>query len=106
MLVEWVDACSMNRTSRHTIAFSLGLLATLGGASLAQNADDPRVRVIWPPEEAGAVANFFFSGDASVVVAQGSMDNQSVGLIVTLPELGDVLWDAQRDGYIRSKLGR
>lgn len=46
------------------------------------------------------------SEDGTKLMGTGSMDNRSVGLIVTLPEQGDVLSDAQRDGYIRSKLGR
>ncbi len=46
------------------------------------------------------------SEDGTKLMGTGRKDDRSVGLIVTLPELGDVLSDAKRDGYIRSKLGR
>ena len=54
----------------NTIAasISLGVLTALVSAGGNQ---DPRVRLVYPPEGVGHVFNFYFSGDASVVIAQG-----------------------------------
>jgi hypothetical protein len=71
MLVESVDQYAMNRTKNLSMALSLGLLAALGGAALAQGVDDPRVRAVELPYfYEGFAARLTFSGDGSTIIFQ------------------------------------
>jgi hypothetical protein len=71
----------MNKKSSLTAAFSLGLLATLGGSALAEGADDPWVETVPLPAEMGLYWNVLFSGDGSTVGAYGDgLESQVVYL--------------------------
>jgi hypothetical protein len=61
----------MNNTKNLSMALSLGLLAALGGAALAQGVDDPRVRVVeFPNQDDDFTARLAFSDDGSTIVIQ------------------------------------
>jgi len=67
MLVESVDLYAMNNTKNLSTALSLGLLAALGGAALAQGVDDPRVWMTELPTDAPFWGGLKFSGDGSTI---------------------------------------